>query len=105
MVAKKLLVDDKIQACAKENVSWVLYVMFWKEKHCLIKQFASLKNISYWHLNFVVRVTYYFFYELLIGPQPTFSECIVIFLWYAPIGQFCLSGPGYNSRTVASNIP
>ena len=28
MVAKKLRVDDKIQACAKENVSWVLYVMF-----------------------------------------------------------------------------
>ena len=61
MVAKKLLADDKIQAYAKENVSWVLYVLFWKEKHCLIKQFASLKNVSYWYLNFVVRVTYFFF--------------------------------------------
>ena len=40
----------------------------------------------------------FFFYELLISPQPTFSECIVILMQYT--GQLCLSGPGYSCRTV-----
>ena len=38
IVAKKLLVDEKITA-------WVLYVSFQIEKHCLAKHFAFLKNI------------------------------------------------------------
>ena len=42
-----------------------------------------------------------FFYKLLIGPRPTFSECIVITcISRNPIGQLCLSGPGYTCRTV-----
>ena len=44
------------------------------------KTFCSLKNVCYQYLNFVLGVTYCFFYELLIGPQATFSEVIVIFL-------------------------
>ena len=43
-----------------------------------------------------------FYYELLIGPQPTFSECIVISSNL--ICQLCLSGPGYTSSTVQSKI-
>ena len=42
-----------------------------------------------------------FFYKLLICPQPTFSECIVITcISCNPIGQLCLSGPSYICRTV-----
>ena len=58
MVAKKLLVDDKITTC----VSWVLYLKFGTEKHCLVKHFAFLKNVCYQYLNFVLRVTYWFFF-------------------------------------------
>ena len=54
-------------------------------------------------LNLVLRVTYCFFlYELLIGRQPTFLECIVIFR--NRIGQICLSSPGYSSHTVRSEL-
>ena len=38
--------------------------------------FALLKTVCYQCLNFVPRVTL-FYYKLLIGPQPTFLECIV----------------------------
>ena len=61
---KKSLADDKITACVKD-ISWVLCTKFWIEKHCLVKHFAFLKKVC--------------FYELLIGQQPTFLECIVIF--------------------------
>ena len=44
MVAQKLLVDNKITACVKQ-VSWVLYVKFQKDKNCLEKHFALLKNV------------------------------------------------------------
>ena len=45
MVAKKLLVDDKITACVKQ-ISWVLYAKFRIEKR-LVKHFAFLKNVCY----------------------------------------------------------
>ena len=88
------------------NVSWVLYLMFWKEKHCLVKQFASLKNVSYWYLNFVVRVTYFFSTSCWLAlNQLSWNVLLFSCKLYAPIGQFCLSGPGYSSRTVTRNIP
>ena len=63
-------------------VSLVLYVKFWIGKHCLVKRFAFLKNVCYQYLHFVLWVTCcFFFYELLIGPHPTFLECIIIFVW------------------------
>ena len=37
-----------------------------------------------------------------LDPQPTFLECIVIFL--LPIGQLCFSVPGYSCSTVKNNI-
>ena len=55
MVAKILLADDKITACAKNKyVSWVYYVKIRKEKHCLVKDFAFLKNVCYQYYNFVL---------------------------------------------------
>ena len=44
---------------------------FRTEKHYLVKHFAVLKNVCIQYLNFMLRVTYCFFflfYELLIGP-------------------------------------
>ena len=61
--------------------------------------FALLKNICNQYLNFMLRVTdrfCCFFFELLIGPYPTFLECIIC----NRIGQLCRSGPGYSSNTV-----
>ena len=34
-----------------------------------MKHFAFLKNVCYQYLHFLLRVTYCFFYELLICPQ------------------------------------
>ena len=42
----------------------------------------------------------FFFYELLIGPQPTFFWNVLLFSCNL-IGQLCLSGPGYCGRTVS----
>ena len=60
MVVKHLLVDNKITARVK-HVCWVLYVKFQKDKSCLEKHFALLKNVCNQYLNFVIRVTYHFF--------------------------------------------
>ena len=88
MVVMKMLlhVDDfKITACVIQicplDVTVYNYVRFQIEKHWLVKHFAFLKNISYQYLNFVLRVTYIFFNELLIGSQQTFLvQSIVNFL-------------------------
>ena len=80
MVAKKVLVNDKITACLKQIYLLCVYVKFLIEKPCPVKHFAFLKSVGYQYLNFVLRVTYCFLYDLLIGPQPTFLECIFIFL-------------------------
>ena len=60
MVAKKLLVDDKITTCVKQIRLRVLYEKFWIEKHSLVKHSAFLINVCYQYLNLVLRVTYYF---------------------------------------------
>ena len=75
MIAKKLLMGDKITACVKHISLWVLI-----DKHCLVKHFAFLKTVCCQNLNFVLLVMYFFFYQFLIGLPPTFLECIVIFL-------------------------
>ena len=45
----KVLLDDKITACVKQNntlyVSWELYVKFQREKHWLMKSFAFWKRL------------------------------------------------------------
>ena len=78
MVAKKFLVDDKITACFKQICC---YMLSSEGKTFSGETFCFLENVCYQFLNFVLQVTYLFlFFELLIGPQPTFLECIVIFL-------------------------
>ena len=73
------------------------YVKFRIEKHCRVKHFAFLNTFVPTSKHCALS-NLLFFYELLIGPQPTFSECIVISKNL--IGQLCLSGPGYSSRTL-----
>ena len=80
MVAKKLLVDDKIAACVKQmhllgvmckvsNIKTLSGETFHFLKKCLLSIFKSCASS-----------TLLFCYELLIGSQATFLECIVIFL-------------------------
>ena len=64
--SEEIVVKWQNNSLCQTNVSWVLYVKFNIEKHCLVKHFALLKNVCYQFLNFVLWVTY-----LLIGPQPT----------------------------------
>ena len=49
------------------------------------------ENICYQYLNFVLRVTYCFFYDLLICPQSTFWNILLLFCNL--IGELCLRGP------------
>ena len=51
MVAKKLLVDDKIAAGVKQIRLQVLYEKFRIEKHSLVKHSAFLINVCYQYLN------------------------------------------------------
>ena len=47
MVAKKLLVYDKITACVKQTRLRVLYEKFRIEKHILVKHSDFLINVCY----------------------------------------------------------
>ena len=78
--ARKLLVDEKITACVKQmSLQGVVCKVLNRKKNSLVKHSAFLKKICSQHLNFVLQVSYCFL-MLQIGPQPTFSECIVFFL-------------------------
>ena len=82
MVATKLLVDDKITACFKQIRLLGVICKVSTGKTLSRETFYFLEKVCYQYLNFVLQVPYcfFFFYELLIGPQPTLLECIVIFL-------------------------
>ena len=77
------------------NVSWVLYVKFRIEEHSLVKLFAFEKNVCYQYFYFLPFFCFVlfcvFFYELLIGPQSAFLECI--FFSCDGSDQLCLGGP------------
>ena len=98
ILAKKLLVDEKIAACVKQICLQLLFVKFRIEKNCLVKHFAFLKNVCYQIFKRCASSNLLFFNELLIGPQPTFRS--VLLFSCNLIGQLCLCGPGYSSRTV-----
>ena len=53
-------------------LSWVIYVKFRVEKHCLMKDFAFLKNVCHQYLNFALRVTYCFFLRAANWPSTNF---------------------------------
>ena len=63
MVAKKLLVGDKITACVKHVSLWVLI-----DKRGVVKHFAFLKTVCCQNLNFVLLVMYFF---LPVSDWPT----------------------------------
>ena len=69
IVAKKLLVDDKITPCVKEICLVEVMCKVLNKKYYLVKHFAFLKNVCYQYFNFVLQVTYCFSYEQLIGPR------------------------------------
>ena len=69
IVAKKLLVDDKITPCVKEICLVEVMCKVSNKKYYLVKHFAFLKNVCYQYFNFVLQVTYCFSYEQLIGPR------------------------------------
>ena len=80
MVAKKLLVGAKITACFKQICFCMLLCKFRSEKHIWWNIFLSWKRLlSIFKFRASSNLSIVF-YELLIGPQPTFLECIVIFL-------------------------
>ena len=52
---------------------------FWKEEYCLTINFATWKCLLL-IFKFFALINLLFSYEQLFSPQPTFLECIVIFL-------------------------
>ena len=96
MVAKKLFADDKITAWVKQIC--LLGVKFSIEKHCLVKHCIFFEKRLLALLKIVLRVTYCF----LIGYWLAHNQLSwnVLVLSCNPIGQLCLCGPGYSSRTV-----
>ena len=102
MVAKKSLVDDKITACVKRIVPALGVMCKVSNRKILSTEtccFLAKRLLSIF--KYCSSSNFLFFYELLIGPQPTFLEC-VIFLKYDC--QLCLLGPGYSNRTVKEEV-
>ena len=70
-------------------VSWVLYVKFRIEKHCLVKDFCFFEKrllfalSPYYFLKKILCFEYvvvFVFYELMIDPQPTWTPVTVVAL-------------------------
>ena len=102
IVARKLLVDEKITVSVKQIcVSSLLYVKEKGKRQLSGETFCLLEKRLLSTFKRCASSNLLFFYKLLICPQPTFSECIVITcISCNPIGQLCLSGPSYICRTV-----
>ena len=79
MSVKKLLIDDKITASVKQ-IRLLGIIKFWKGKHCLTRNFPFLEMPLLSIFKFCASSNSLFSYELVIDPQSTFLECIVIFL-------------------------
>ena len=96
MVAKKLLVDDKITAWVKQIC--LLGVKFSIGKHCLVKHCIFFEERLLSIFKIVLPVTYCFLmYCWLAQNQLSWN---VLVLSSNLIGQLCLNGPGYSGRTV-----
>ena len=72
---------------SNKHVSWVFKQSFEKKNNGPVEHFTFLKNVCYQYFNFEFRVTYCFFYELLLGPQPTSLECVEPFSKRARFGN------------------
>ena len=65
---------------SNKYVSWVLNEKFRIEKHCRSGETFCFHKRLLSVFKFSASSNLLFPYDLLIGPQPTFLECIVIFL-------------------------
>ena len=99
MVAKKLLVEDKITAWVKQ----VCLLGKVSNRETLFGEtFCFLEKGSLSIFNFVLRVTCCFLTRgMLIGPQPMQLSRNVLSFSFNPIGQLCPGGPAYSSRTAS----
>ena len=76
--SKKMLVDDKITACIKQ------ICLLGVTCTCIVSNTNTLSGETFcFHENFLLSIFKFhalsnllFSYELLIGPQPIFVECI-----------------------------
>ena len=102
MVAKKLLVSDKITACGETNVSWVLYVKFRIEEHSLVKLFAFLKNVCYQYFYFVPFFCFLLFCFMFFTSYWLAHNQLSwnVFFSCNGIDQLCLGGPDCSSHTI-----
>ena len=99
MVAKKLLVEDKITAWVKQVC---LLGKVSNRKTLFGETFCFLEKRSLSIFNCVLRVTYCFLTRgMLIGPQPMQLSRNVLLFSFNPIGQLCPGGPAYSSRAVS----
>ena len=80
MVMEKLLVDNKITACVKQICLLGVICKVSNRKTLSGETFRFLEKHLLSIFNFCVSSNILFSYELLISPQPTFLEFIVIFL-------------------------
>ena len=84
MVAKKLLLEDDITACVKQICLLAVICKVSNRKTLSGEIFCLFEKRLLLTFKFVLRETYclfvFFFYQLLIGLQPTFLKCIVILM-------------------------
>ena len=92
IVAKKLLVDDKIAAFVNQMCLLGVKSKVSNRRTWSGGTFCFLKKRLLSLFKFFASSNLLYFYQPLIGPQPT------------SIGQLCLSGPGYSSCTVRAPL-
>ena len=81
MVARKVLANYKITACLKQICLLCVTCEVSNRKTLSGETFCSLEKRLLSICKFCASSNLlFFFYKLLIGPQPTFLECTVIFL-------------------------
>ena len=77
--------EEIVGGCQDNSLSLLrlLYVKFRIEKHCLVKHFVFLKNVSNQYLNFMLQVTSLFF--LRAGDWPI-TDFLGKYCYFAVIG-------------------
>ena len=81
MVARKVLANYKITACLKQICLLCVTCEVSNRKTLSGETFCFLEKRLLSICKFCASSNFlFFFYKLLIGPQPTFLECTVIFL-------------------------
>ena len=76
MVVMTLLVDDKIPTCVKQKFPLGVICKVLNTQTSSFETFCLLEKSLLSLFKFCASSNILFFYELLIGPQPTFLECI-----------------------------